>query len=132
VGAIRSAVVRHVEFSSLRRVAGEIGMSPSGLFSFIRSADRRAPQARTYQKLVAWFLRTSRAETPGPTTETAEASIEMLVEYLPPAKRPAAVREILNVLSSSGAGERPPKWMSELHARYRPRPRSKKRRQQRG
>lgn len=118
VVVLRAAVVRHVELSSLRRVAHDIGMSPSGLFSFLRSADRRPPQARTYQKLLTWLVRTRREDTPGPSTDAAEAGITILVQSLPQAKRASAVREILNVIGASAEGERPPQWFRELRARY--------------
>ena len=118
VQALRPAVARHVELRSLREVAREIGMSPSGLHSFLRSEGRRAPHARTYGKLVTWFVRTRSQDSSGATAADAEAGVAILVRYLPPAKRSEAVREILNVLSSHAGESVPPEWLRQMRARY--------------
>lgn len=118
IDRLRSTVARHVEMSSLRQVAREIGMSPSGLLSFVRSAGRRAPHARTYQMLVSWFVRTTLVDAPGASTDAAQAGVEILVQYLPPTRRADAVREILTIITAHADGGRPPTWLRELRARY--------------
>ena len=100
-------------------------MSPSGLLSFLRSETRRPPQARTYQKLIAWFVRIRRHTAVGPSADTVEAGVAILVQYLPADKRGAAVREILNVIDVHAEGERPPPWLRELRVRYPDRSRKK-------
>ena len=54
VAELRSAVAQGVSSTSLREVARQVGMSPTGLRNFL---DGSEPYSTTRQKLERWFVR---------------------------------------------------------------------------
>lgn len=52
IAGLRDAIRRRVEETSLRAVADEVGMSFSGLRSFLEG---RSPQRRTREMLMRWY-----------------------------------------------------------------------------
>jgi hypothetical protein len=96
---IREAVVASVERTSLRNVARQIRMTPSGLMKFLSGA---APYRPTRRKLEAWFVRHSAdaGDKDGVTSpETAAAAIRILGLYASPAERGAFVDALLEQVS---------------------------------
>jgi len=53
---IRTAIQAHIDRTSLRQVAREIGMSPSGLDKFVAGSK---PYPKTLRKLKGWYRRHS-------------------------------------------------------------------------
>lgn len=75
---IREFVRERVEKMTLREIAADIGMSHSGLFSFLQGG---MPYSRNRRQLMAWYVRAShggRAIKP----EEVEAAIALLEEYI--------------------------------------------------
>jgi hypothetical protein len=112
---LRAAAQAHVDASSLRRTAREIGMSPTGLRGFLEGA---APYHKTERKLRQWFLRLrggSEAPEP-PTTETAAAALATLVQHLAPEHRAPAAARVVELLRrrSRDTGAAVPEWIERL------------------
>jgi hypothetical protein len=82
LAAIRKAALKRAGDTSQREVAKEIGMSLSGLQSFLRGA---SPYAKVRRKLVAWHVR---RVTPGRRSsnaigrEDAQTAISFLALYI--------------------------------------------------
>lgn len=74
------AVRERVEETSIRAVASEIGMSPSGLHVLLQGA---TPHARTREKLVAWYAarRGGRSTQPQISSIDVDAALRLLVQY---------------------------------------------------
>lgn len=89
VGAIRALAETRIKESSLRSVADEIGVSKSGLDSFIRGRD---PYAKTRIKLAAWFMRQSRPDSASVARDELEGALAILERYMDSAPTPAAKR----------------------------------------
>jgi hypothetical protein len=75
---IRAAVQRTVDRTSLRHAADEIGISKSGLDTFLKG---RTPYSRTRALLVAWSLRQRAPEQPVTPSEV-DAAIAVLELYI--------------------------------------------------
>lgn len=86
---LRSAAAKRVEETTLRETADEIGMSFSGLRSFI---DGGSPQKKTIQKLVAWFYKRS-AKANAPQREDLEVAIAQILGYVDDPSMPKSVRD---------------------------------------
>lgn len=111
VDVLREAAKRRVDETSLRIAAGEIGVSYSGLRTFLKGTE---PYAPTLAKLRAWYAQTveGRAMTP----ERARAMLAALVEPLPPERREEAVRELVTRLVESyrKSGADAPGWLEKI------------------
>lgn len=113
---LRDAVTREVALSSLRSVAGEVGMSPNGLRNFLNGA---APRARTRVKLERWVAaRTRRAKPP-----TVGHLVRLLGEIgadLTPREVAALARQVAGFLEAAYESRRlpPPAWVREIAAYY--------------
>lgn len=98
VAAIREAVRKRVEASSLRAVAEEVGMSFSGLRSFLNGGK---PQARSLKKLQAYVQkmgRDSEASADDIDPSEKEAAKRLLARYVSVPRKSlheSRVREIL-------------------------------------
>jgi hypothetical protein len=91
---IRSLAGERVERTSLRAVASQVGMSPSGLSKFLGSA---APYQKTIGKLESWYLLQQKADAhaDGPTAEAAAVAVRLLARLAPPSVRDDFVDELL-------------------------------------
>jgi hypothetical protein len=89
IALVRAAIVKRVEDTSLREVADEIGMSFSGLRSFIEGG---SPHARTRVKLMHWYYRRSRG-TSAPPREDVETAIALVLSYVEDDSTPRSVQE---------------------------------------
>lgn len=115
---LREAAASRVQATSLRRVAREIGMSPTGLRKFL---DGTAPYAPTVHRLRVWYLRFGVTPSPaeiGP--EDACAALAVLVHDLPETPRRLAADCMLESLGRGyeDSGRNRPGWVAELRQRY--------------
>lgn len=107
---LRDAVARGVETESLRRIAREIGMSPSGLQKFL---DGARPYDPTRRKLERWYVKeAARGYPEALTPEAARAAIDLLLRDLPAGRR-ARARAAFVTLLRNLYGVDPPDWLEE-------------------
>lgn len=94
---IRSLAGEHVERTSLRAVASQIGMSPSGLSKFLGGA---APYQKTIGKLESWYLLQQEGElhAEGPSARMAAVAVRLLARVVPPSMRQGFLDELLAAL----------------------------------
>jgi hypothetical protein len=111
VSVLREAAQRRVDETSLRTAAAEIGVSYSGLRTFLKGTE---PYAPTLAKLRAWYAQTveGRAMTP----ERARGMLAALVESMPVERREEAVRELVTRLVESyrKSGADVPGWLERI------------------
>lgn len=96
---LRSLVHQAVGATSLRAVARDVGLSPTGLKKFLAGA---APYSTTRRKLEAWEER----HTAGGREREIGAALDVLLIRVPPAKRPEAdrtIRELVAMLERQAA-----------------------------
>jgi hypothetical protein len=108
---LRRAVRQAVEATSLRGVARELAMSPSGLQKFYEGA---TPLPLTRRKLERWYAATRAAQ---PLDAGAAVRIlRVLGHGLLPGRREAAVHAMLESLARahSAAAVPHPEWLTEL------------------
>ncbi len=121
----RSATIRHlretaqerVENTSLRSVAREIGMSPTGLKKFLQGT---APYSPTLRRLRNWYVRHAASRTATVHLEDATAALSVLVHDLDAAPRSRAAATVLDAvgLGYEESGVAKPAWVAELRSRY--------------
>lgn len=109
VELIRDAVRRAVQRDSLRSVARELEMSPSGLRGFIDGANS---YGKTKEKLRVWYalhLGDSGSEL---SPETAAGLVETLLREIPDSRRAAARDRVLGAFAGAfeAAEVAPPAW----------------------
>lgn len=112
---IRSALGREIETSSLREVARQVGMTPTGLGGFL---DGSVPYGPTLTRLRDWYYRWRNGA--GLTTDDVEAVVQRLLRWLPdPA---AGVPSVIDVIANlhRAANIAAPPWLGELRSRYLP------------
>ena len=102
----RKALCLAIAGSTLRAVAKEVGMSPSGLQNFL---DGAAPYGKTREKLRFWYFR--RAGFSSYAVEDAAYILRRLVGTLPAPDH--GVVAVLDAVESSyqRAGMYPPDWV---------------------
>jgi hypothetical protein len=120
-----SATVRHlremaaarVESTSLRGVAREIGMSPTGLKKFLMGT---APYSPTLRRLRRWYLQYAALPSAEVTYHDASAALVVLTHDLPPDPRREASDCVLDCLARGydATGRSRPRWVAELRAEY--------------
>ena len=108
VGTLKRAVAGGVSATSLRQVARDVGMSPTGLRKFLSGA---SPFSATRRKLERWYVRRGRA----PDVHSALAALEVLVLDLPPAERIGAMERIVDNMERSRTGKSPG-WIRQLRS----------------
>lgn len=111
VRRLREAAAARVEASSLRQVAREIGMSPTGLRGFLDGAE---PYTPTQRKLEQWYTTAGGGNV---NPESARTALEVLLRGLPPAERPDALMELCDTLEEiyESTVESTPEWLREIH-----------------
>jgi hypothetical protein len=114
---LREMAAARVENTSLRGVAREIGMSPTGLKKFLLGT---APYSPTLRRLRKWYIQHAALPTGEVSYQDASAALSVLTHDLPPAPRREAADCVLDCLAkgydSSGRGR--PRWVAELRAQY--------------
>ena len=114
---IREVASARVEATSLRRVAREIGMSPTGLRKFL---DGTEPYTPTLHRLRVWYVRFAAAPSEGVGREEASAALAVLTHDLSPTPRRAAAQGILDALARGyeASGRPRPAWLADLREEY--------------
>jgi hypothetical protein len=108
---LREALSSRVEQRSLRRVAREVGMSPSGLQKFLGGT---RPYSGTRRKLERWYVREAALDPTGAMShDLALAALRVLVHDLPIEGRGTALRRLTEALERSYgvAGVAAPSWL---------------------
>src|SRR4051812_26622193 len=99
------AVRRRVDDSSIRIVAEEIGMSPSGLHVLLAGS---APRAKTRARLAAWYIEQQKAASPARRAVPAQdvdAAVQLLIHYVAQDGRPdARARRLHEIIRRFEAG----------------------------
>jgi len=112
---IREALRHAVHTRSLRGVARDVGVSPTGLFGMIKGA---APYSKTYEKLVLWYA-TYLAEGSGmrePSAAALAGLVRTLLRRIPQREQPRAYVRVLKGFREAfdiGGVELPP-WHAEV------------------
>jgi hypothetical protein len=91
LSAIRNAIVQRVQKNGLRRIARQVGMSPSGLSKFLHGA---APYEKTRLKMAAWSARLQA----GDERSAEDVLIDSLVSTLPKAGQEETREALIRVL----------------------------------
>ncbi|HEU0015130.1 MAG TPA: hypothetical protein VFQ45_15680 [Longimicrobium sp.] len=121
---IRTATIKHlrqvaasrVENTSLRSVAREIGMSPTGLKKFLLGT---APYSPTLRRLRSWFVQYASVQGESVAEAEASAALDVLVHDLSPDHRRETAGCLLECLGRGyeGSGKTRPEWVAALRGR---------------
>lgn len=114
---LRETAAARVENTSLRSVAREIGMSPTGLKKFLQGT---APYSPTLRRLRSWYVQYAAVQQGHVGLEDAYAALNVLVHDLPPDPRRDTVGCLMECLGRGydQSGKAQPAWMVELRSRF--------------
>jgi hypothetical protein len=106
---IREALQRAVERGSLRAVAKEVGMSPTGLQGFLDGAE---PYFKTVEKIRIWYALRSADRGSELGSDTAVALVDTLLGEIPASRRAGARERVLRAFADAfeAADVAPPAW----------------------
>ena len=114
---LRATLLHHVESTTLRATALDVGITPSGLSGIIY--EDAQPYRPTMQKLRAWYARQAGADALT-TPESAVAAVWILLQGIPGDAREDALEDLLQLLrryhTRTGAH---PTWLTELRDRLK-------------
>lgn len=110
---LREAVTIRVQATSLRSVARQVGMSPSGLDKFLSGA---MPYQKSRRRLFDWLHRERNNLGADLTVDGIAAALGSLVRDLPPARRGHALDTLLGTLRGlyNEHTETSPPWLAEI------------------
>ena len=110
---LREAVTIRVQATSLRSVARQVGMSPSGLDKFLAGG---MPYQKSRRKLFDWLHRERNNLGADLTVDGIAAALGSLVRDLPPDRRETALHTLLHTLTSlyGEHAETAPAWLAEI------------------
>lgn len=113
VEVIRREALLACDAASLRSVAGDVGMSPMGLRSFLQGDNQ--PQKRTLRKLNLWYARRAESRLAEGEAEARSALI-VLAGFYPPADRSRVAARVLDVMEDEFLESEmtPPPWLVAL------------------
>ena len=113
IDRLREAVIIRVQATSLRSVARQVGMSPSGLDKFLAGG---TPYQKSRRKLFDWLHRERNNLGADLTADGIAAALGSLVRDLPPERRERALHALLETLHGLYAShsETAPAWLAEL------------------
>jgi hypothetical protein len=111
VTVLRAAAKSHAEEVGLRTAAAQIGMSFSGLRTFLEGT---TPHPSTVAKLRAWYATTPAGRAL--TAAQARANLAALLEGVPEEQQAVVRREFLDAVerACAEAGVKVPGWVREL------------------
>ncbi|HET7462081.1 MAG TPA: hypothetical protein VFJ82_12570 [Longimicrobium sp.] len=114
---LRDMAAARVERTSLRGVAREIGMSPTGLKKFLLGT---APYSPTLRRLRKWYLQHAALPTGEVSYHDASAALVVLIHDLRPEPRRQASDCLLDCLGSAyeASGRARPRWVADLRAEH--------------
>lgn len=112
---LREAIDERVQATSLRAVARQVGMSPSGLQKFLAGG---VPYQKSRRKLFEWLQRESTAAEPL-TPGGVAGTLAELVSELPYERREPALEALVETLRSLYETHRgaAPEWLARLPPR---------------
>lgn len=115
---LRDTASARVEGTSLRRVAREIGMSPTGLKKFLLGT---APYSPTLRRLRKWYLQYGGAHPGAVGEEEVGHALALLTQDLHPGARLQTTDQVLESLARGydASGRERPRWVAELRTGYR-------------
>jgi AcrR family transcriptional regulator len=121
---LRERAAARVERTSLRGVAREIGMSPTGLKKFLLGT---APYSPTLRRLRKWYLHHAALPTGEVSYHDASAALVVLIHDLQPEPRRHAADCLLDCLERAyeDSGRPRPRWAADLRAEHGRRPQAK-------
>jgi len=113
IDRLREAVTIRVQATSLRSVARQVGMSPSGLDKFLLGG---MPYQKSRRKLFDWLHREYNNLGADLTADGIAAALGSLVRDLPPERRERALDALLDTLRGlyDSHGDMAPAWLGEL------------------
>jgi len=114
---LRERAAARVERTSLRGVAREIGMSPTGLKKFLLGT---APYSPTLRRLRKWYLQHAALPTGEVSYHDASAALVVLIHDLQPEPRRYAADCLLDCLERAyeASGRPVPRWTAELRTEH--------------
>jgi hypothetical protein len=119
VDYLRGILIERVEVTSLRRVARELGMSPTGLKKFLLGT---SPYSPTLRRLRHWYLHHSAGTATALLNEKdARICLDVLTYEITPTARERTVSAILDAVSVGyfRSGKPRPSWIEDLRAEQR-------------
>ena len=113
IDRLREAVALRVQSTSLRAVARQVGMSPSGLHKFIAGG---MPYTRSRRKLFRWLHRERRNLHADLSMDAVASAVACLLTDVPPQRQEGAMRDLVEALQGVYAAhtDDPPPWLAEL------------------
>ena len=113
---LREMAAARVENTSLRSVAREIGMSPTGLKKFLQGT---APYSPTIRRLRTWYVQYAALQSGAVEVEDATNALSVLVHDLSPEPKREAAVCVLDCVSRGyeASGRTRPSWLADLRAR---------------
>ncbi|HEX8691950.1 MAG TPA: hypothetical protein VF746_06005 [Longimicrobium sp.] len=110
---IRQALEQAVARASLRSVARDLGMSPTGLRGVI---DGSAPYVKTWDKLQVWFALYQKDASRDLPAGTIAHFLRRLLRDVPERSQPGAAARVLNGFDEAFrfAGVQAPGWIAEI------------------
>jgi hypothetical protein len=116
ISRLREAVTIRVQATSLRSVARQVGMSPSGLDKFLNGG---MPYQKSRRKLFDWLHRERENLGADLTVDGVAAALGSLLRDLPPDRRERALHVLLDTLQAlyDTHAETAPGWLAELTRR---------------
>jgi hypothetical protein len=114
---MREVAANRVENTSLRQVAREIGMSPTGLKKFLGGT---APYSSTLRRLRAWYVRYAAEQKSEVEPVDASAALSLLMHDLGAEPRRHAALHVLDAVGSGydESGRPKPDWLSDLRTQF--------------
>ena len=113
IDRLRESVAIRVHATSLRAVARQVGMSPSGLEKFLAGG---MPYTNTRRKLMEWWYREGAEAPMDLSADGVAVALGTLVRDLPPDRRERTLRELVGTLRElyASQGAPCPPWLGEL------------------
>lgn len=114
---LRESAAARVENTSLRSVAREIGMSPTGLKKFLQGT---APYSPTLRRLRSWYVQYAALPSGAVGVEDATAALSVLIHDISPDPKRDTATCVLDCVARGYelSGRTSPAWVNELRARY--------------
>lgn len=111
---LRELAAGGVQTTSLRNVARQLGMSPSGLSKVLRGSRSQAATRRRLERWIVW----NRARGEEPRVSPAEYAARVVVHGLPSHRQAHALSRLGDALaeSFSRADVAAPDWLARLRA----------------
>jgi hypothetical protein len=113
---LRYTIAARVENTSLRSVAREIGMSPTGLKKFLSGT---APYSPTLRRLRYWYLHYAADRAEETREEDISAALRVLLHDMTPERRGQIAYRILECVGQGyeTSGKSRPSWLLALLSR---------------